>query len=350
MEQGRPRHRRQAGLSRTPRMRAARIALVLALAASAWSPSAPLLAADADYTKCRDIKDDKDRLACFDAVDRANLGRQSTYLERSWKLGAGDKRISIDDVQPYRPIYILFGKWTSDVNTQPSSPSPNHTVPAQIPWNDDEMSFQLSFKSELVSRHDFDEKFLGLANVRLWFAYTQRSFWQIYNPRLSRPFRETNYEPEAILTFSTGNEGDGWKLLNLGAVHQSNGRSLPQSRSWNRVYAQGGWEWGQFSVLGRAWYRIPEQAEGDDNPDIQSYMGRGDVQLRWNFANDSSVSSLARYAVNTGRGFIEVDWTSRKLLGPARMYIQATSGYGESLIDYNFKQNTIGIGFAYRDW
>ena len=46
-------------------------------------------------------------------------------------------------------------------------------------------------------------------------------------------------------TFGTGNADDGWKLLNLGLVHQSNGRSLPQSRGWSRLYAQGGWEWGR---------------------------------------------------------------------------------------------------------
>jgi phospholipase A1 len=328
-------------------MNEALLAIVAALVL-AWAPAA--FAADADYAGCRDIKDDKERLACFDNVDRAQAAEPNSYLERAWKLGAEDRRISIDDVQPYRPVYVLVGKWTDNVNTQPSSPSPDHTVPVPIPWNLDEASFQLSFKSELVSRHDFDEKFLGLKNVRLWFAYTQRSFWQLYTPRLSRPFRETDYEPEAILTFSTGNDGDGWKLLNLGAVHQSNGRALPQSRSWNRLYAQGGWEWGQFSALARAWWRVPEQADKDDNPDIQDYLGRGDLQLRWNLENDKSVSALIRYAVKPGRGFIETDWTSRKLLGPARIYVQATSGYGESLIDYNFRQNTIGLGFAYRDW
>jgi len=321
-----------------------RVGGAAALAMLAWMP---LLAAEADYAKCRDIQDDKERLACFDGVDRAQLGPRPSYLERLWKLGPGDKRISIDDVQPHRPTYILFGKWTNHANTQPSSPAPGRTVPEPIPWNDDELSFQLSFKSELVSRHDFAQKYLGLANVRLWFAYTQQSFWQVYNPRLSRPIRETDYEPEAILTFSTGNQENGWKLLNLGAVHQSNGRALPQSRSWNRLYAEGGWEWGPFSMLGRVWWRVPESSDKDDNPDIQQYLGHGDVRLRWQFANDKSMSALLRRSFSNGRGFVQVDWTSRKLFGPARVYIQATSGYGESLIDYNFRQNTIGVGFAY---
>lgn len=318
-----------------------------ALVAVALFVQGAAFAADDDYAKCRDVEDDKARLACFDAVEQAATGPQPSYLERHWKLGPGDRRISIDDVQPHQPTYLLVGKWTNHANTQPSSPAADHAVPVPIPYNDDEASFQLSFKAELLSRHDFDRKFLGLADVRLWFGYTQRSFWQVYTPRLSRPFRETNYEPEMIATFSTGNQEDGWKLLNLGLVHQSNGRSLPQSRSWNRLYAQGGWEWGRLSVLGRAWWRIPEDPDRDDNPDITDYLGYGDVLLRWQFDHDKSMSLLLRQSFKTGRGFAQLDWTSRKLFGPARVYIQATSGYGESLIDYNFKQNTIGIGFAY---
>jgi len=305
-----------------------------------------LLAAP-DYSKCRDEPDDKARLACFDAVEQAEAGPKPSYLERHWKLGPGDKRISIDDVQPHQPTYVLIGKWTNHANTQPSSPAPDHTVLTTIPYNNDELSFQLSFKSELVSRHEFGGKFLGLSNVRVWFGYTQRSFWQLYTPRLSRPFRETNYEPEVIATFSTGNQEDGWKLLNLGLVHQSNGRSLPLSRSWNRLYAQGGWEWGRLSVQVRAWWRVPENPDKNDNPDITDYLGYGDALLRWQFENDKSMSVLLRQSFKNSRGFIQVDWTSRKLFGPARVYIQATSGYGESLIDYNFRQNTIGIGFAY---
>jgi phospholipase A1 len=326
------------------RMRASAVALIVVLACTPLSVPA---ADDSGTAKCRDIRDDRERLACFDAIDRSKAGPPPSYLERHWRLA--DRRIDIDDVQPHRPTYVLLGKWTNHANTEPSSPAPGHAVPAPIPWNDDELSFQLSLKSELVSRHDFEQKFLGLSNLRLWFAYTQQSFWQLYTPRLSRPFRETNYEPEVILTFGTGNQDDGWKLLSLGAVHQSNGRALPQSRSWSRLYAQGGWEWGRLSVLGRAWWRVPESADKDDNPDIQDYLGHGDVMLRWGFNNDKSMSLLLRRSFQTGRGFAQVDWTSRKLFGPARVYIQATSGYGESLIDYNFRQNTVGFGFAYGD-
>jgi len=44
-----------------------------------------------------------------------------------------------------------------------------------------------------------------------------------------------------------------------------------------------------------------------------------------------------------------VGWTTPKVLGPLRIYVQATTGYGESLIDYNWNQNTIGIGVSLND-
>jgi phospholipase A1 len=40
---------------------------------------------------------------------------------------------------------------------------------------------------------------------------------------------------------------------------------------------------------------------------------------------------------------------SQEILGPLRGYVQIFSGYGESMIDYNWKQSTIGIGFAVND-
>jgi len=108
-----------------------------------------------DYTKCRDEQDDKARLACFDAVEQAAEGPKPSYLERHWKLGPGDGRISIDDVQPHQTTYVLVGKWTNQANTQPSSPRQTTALRCPFRTNNDELSFQLSFKSELVSRHEF---------------------------------------------------------------------------------------------------------------------------------------------------------------------------------------------------
>jgi phospholipase A1 len=72
----------------------------------------------------------------------------------------------------------------------------------------------------------------------LYFAYTNRSFWQLYNEN-SAPFRETNHEPEIFLLMPTDWELFGFKnsFINLGFVHQSNGRGGTLSRSWNRIYA-----------------------------------------------------------------------------------------------------------------
>ena len=214
-----------------------------------------------------------------------------------------------------------------------------------------EAKFQFSFKGEIMQYREID--WLGLRNFRLWGAYTQQSNWQAFNTRNSSPFRETNYEPELIATFGTGNP-QGLKLVNLGLVHQSNGQSLPLSRSWNRLYLQGGWEWNDnLSLLARGWWRIPENPQQDDNPDIQNYIGRADAVLRWEPDDTQIVSLLLRNNLNLGqnRGFTQLDWTTPVKLGKsAKLFIQYTDGYGESLIDYNYRQRTLGVGVAFRDW
>ena len=52
---------------------------------------------------------------------------------------------------------------------------------------------------------------------------------------------------------------------------------------------------------------------------------------------------------NTGKGYVHAAWTTPRLLGLFRGYVQVTSGYGESLIDYNHNQTTIGAGIALSD-
>jgi outer membrane phospholipase A len=66
-------------------------------------------------------------------------------------------------------------------------------------------------------------------------------------------------------------------LLNAGYNHQSNGRTDILSRSWDRIFAEFGFERGNLGLIAKTWYRIKESADEDDNPDITDYYGYGSL-------------------------------------------------------------------------
>jgi phospholipase A1 len=308
---------------------------------------------------CAALKDDAERLRCYDEIHAptaAAAGSEYSYLARAWRLGNyHDAKTEL--ISAYRPTYLLLWRKSNDPNETPSTPAPDHTVTEPQDLDASEAKFQLSFKTEVARASEMD--FMGFRGARLWAAYTQQSSWQVFNVRNSRPFRETDYEPELIGTFDRDAGGAGFKLVNLGLVHQSNGRADPLSRSWNRFYVQGGWEWpkSNVSVLARVWARV-DSDRNDDNPDIMKYMGHGDIITRWeskeNCAVDYEKSKCHRVWItlrpNPGRGFLQIDWTTAWRVGGLRFHVQATSGYGETLIDYNHSQTTFGFGLSVGDW
>jgi len=277
--------------------------------------------------------------SCVTLLSKPASAEDVSYLTKAWALDHRDN-LRVTDIRAYRPDYFDF-RYTTRVNEEPSSSAPGHTVTPQDldPW---EAKFQFSFKTELVSPATLH------LPARLWLAYTQQSHWQIFNAENSRAFRTTNYEPEAILTVDTRTLEGYWpKLVNVAYVHQSNGESDPSSRSWDRLYVQGGWEWDKLSVLARVWWRWPESASTDDNPDIERYLGYGDIVARWEPTGWGRFSLLAR----GGRGFMQLDWATPIPRGAnLKLHLQFTSGYGETLIDYNFRQTTIGVGVSFFDW
>jgi phospholipase A1/A2 len=277
------------------------------------------------------------------AEARANAGKGS-LLDSRWEL-AKDSKLGVFQMRAYKPVYLFPAFWTSDVNETPSSPNPDNTVETPQELTSVEAKFQLSFKTK------FAENLFG-DNGDLWGAYTQSSRWQVYNGEESRPFRETNYEPEVMLVFRDNYSLGGWKgrMTGIGVNHQSNGRSDPLSRSWNRVILNVGLDRQNWAFVVRPWWRIPEGSD-DDNPDIENYIGRGDAMLAYS-KNGHEFSLVGRHSLRSGddsHGSLQMDWgfpIDRQLRG----HLQLFHGYGESLIDYNHKATYVGLGISLLEW
>lgn len=277
------------------------------------------------------------------ASEGSKIDPNHSLLDRRWELSP-DSKLGTWNIRAHQPVYLLPVFWTSDKNEFPQSP--NLTVDTDQNLKSTESKFQLSLKTKAV------ENLLG-DNGDIWLGYTQSSRWQVYNSEESRPFRETNYEPEASLIFRTNYEilGLNARLLGLTFNHQSNGRADPLSRSWNRIMMNIGFERDNFALMLRPWYRIEEDSKDDNNPDIKNYIGRGDLTAfyRW---NDHDFSLMLRHSLKGGddaHGAAQFDWVF-PISGKLRGHFQLFDGYGESLIDYNHRATYVGLGVSLMNW
>ncbi|WP_245942604.1 phospholipase A [Candidatus Colwellia aromaticivorans] len=247
---------------------------------------------------------------------------------------------------PHRMNYILPVSYSNNVNKEAYDEVENWANNLE----DIEIKYQLSFRVPLLTESIFTEGD-GIA-----FGFTLQSWWQIYAQKISRPFRETNYQPEFFYyaPLSWQPLGGNTALL-LGFEHQSNGHSLSLSRSWNRLYANIVFAKKNYAISFRPWWRIPQGNKvttptepGNDNPDITDYMGRFELSMvyKWQGYN---LLFKGRENFKEHNGYVELGVTF-PIFDRLKGYIQYTNGYGESLIDYNHSQQTIGIGFSLTDY
>ncbi|WP_374245497.1 phospholipase A [Zoogloea sp.] len=325
----------------------------LVVAGLLMSAGAQAQAQAGDPSACAAVADNTERLACYDeAVGRPHKEAppqpqpDNSPFSARWELDAEDKKGTFL-IRPYKPTYLLLARWSNSPNTTPTSPNPLNAVTTPNNVDPAEAKYQISFKTKLW------EGLFG-RHGDLWMGYTQQSNWQVYNKRFSSPFRETDYEPELMAVFRTNlDAGAGFKLkmMSLGLNHQSNGRSQPYSRSWNRIVGQVGIERDNFALVIRPWLRLSEKTSKDDNPDITSYLGHGDLQAMWQVGEHGFGLTLRSTLLSgrESRGSAQFDWSipiHRNLKG----YLQLFTGYGETLIDYNHRQTTFGLGVSLVDW
>ena len=200
-----------------------------------------------------------------------------------------------------------------------------------------EAKFQISFKKPI------SYNFFSL-NEAINLAYTQTSFWQIYKE--SAPFRETNYKPELYILFPYKNlDHTSLKAYKLSLMHESNGREGEQSRSWNKIYAEAYFQVGDMFIKPQVWYRIPDSK--DDNPDLYKYYGYGEMNFSYVYRHNILKLKLRNnFKLNKeNKGLIQIDY-SFAFRKNAFAYVQLSSGYGESLIDYDKEINRISVGIS----
>lgn len=260
-----------------------------------------------------------------------------------WDLDRCEKTRSV--LLPHRPNYLLPVAFDRTLNVDSYSEQNADGEGDNGSFKHAEAKFQLSFKLRMM-------KDIFWGNGDLWGAYTQRSFWQVYSRKVSSPFRESNYEPELILSFRTPFELGPvhGRYVNIAFNHQSNGRSDELSRSWNRVYLEAGFDGDNYMAYIRPWWRISDNGKKDDNPGIENWMGRVEMVGAWQWQKHVFSATLRNNLLwDNNRGSLQLGWTY-PLTDRIKSYVQYFNGYGESLIDYQHPSNGIGVGIMLGDW
>jgi phospholipase A1 len=358
----------------------------MALAAGAQAQAVdppPADSASSGWQVCQRLAGDNDaRLACFDQWARQQAApaaapaetpppaktpaahdgcRDLQYdaLSRFWEL---EERTDCGTfgLRSYHPFNVSFGAATRKPET-PTSPAPGRNGEDQ-PYQAYGMRIGLSLRTKLAQgmlTHGDPVK-----KDSLWFGYTGQSTWQVFNGPLSRPFRSADHEPELMYIYPASFDlPGGWRLryAGLGLNHQSNGQSLPLSRSWTRAILMAGADrGGRDAITARLWKRIAESGSTnidpakDDNPDIEDYMGRAEIKGVWNFDRENQFGLTLRNNLRaSGHGSIRLEWL--KALGdPARsnlrLHAQLFHGYGDTLIDYNARRTVFMLGLSLVDF
>lgn len=249
--------------------------------------------------------------------------------------------------------------WLRHFASSDGPSGPIFATPCDVDWHKPIYMLPYTYSRDYESE-DTEVLFAVSAKLRplgppLYFSYSQRSYWTLYNGQRSRPFRETVYNPEIFYRWMPrlSESRDFQWGLDGGYEHESNGQDIPESRSWDRLYLAPFFERRGTALQFKLWYRLPEDrkkdegdASGDDNPDIEDFVGHSELHFYRRFNPDRRLHVMVRANPNTQHGAIQIEHYWR--IGEGDLFWQAYlwHGYGESLTDYNDSITRLGVGFA----
>lgn len=255
-----------------------------------------------------------------------------------------DKRVKKENIVEDNPFAITFYKQNYVLPYYYTGSPYNRIYVNQIPAGERiknaEVKFQLSLKVPVWKK-------IFNSNSSLYFGYTQLSYWQAYNKNAF--FRESDFQPEFFITnqLSIPIIKD-WKIsaINIGAVHESNGFGDQLERSWNRVYLDIETTTENAMIRLKPWYVFQDSTYKKFNPDMANYLGYGELTLAYKFYKQVVTLQTHSLLEQGGRRATFLASYSFPLTPHLNGFVQAFSGYGQSLIEYNHHTNSIGLGIA----
>lgn len=266
-----------------------------------------------------------------------------------------DKKKYAFNLMGHYENYMLLGGHTNNRLIEKSyNTNGSHDPSRDYERDTNEAQFQLSIKVPLYAN------FLGTGGD-LFTAYTQNSYWQVFDTAHSSPFRETNYMPELFMEWNPDKKvgNSQLKKVRFALIHQSNGQDLGKSRSWNRTELHFLFQKENIFYGFNMWDRWnespksdPTQIEGDDNVGLEDYIGKQKyfVKYKTDYADLmlSHQNRILHYDINKGN--TKLDLTIPSGNKNFDFFVRYFNGYGESLIDYDTKIQRVSFGIMIADW
>lgn len=206
----------------------------------------------------------------------------------------------------------------------------------------EDVKFQISAKYNLIFPFD----------TGIYFAYSGMGLWDIKEQ--SAPFRDFNHNPEAFYQSGKYCVLDYIKITPY--EHKSNGRDGINSRGIDRGYGQLQVSYGNqynIGINGKAWYYYKKSGK---NKDIADYSGYYEAELFLRILS-TTVEGLEKEKLyvkggcgkDYKKGWVEYGLITRIFTSKIqpRIFIQGFYGYGETLLDYNVKENAVRAGVVF---
>lgn len=227
-------------------------------------------------------------------------------------------------LQAHEPIYFLYG-------TGPEA-----------------AKFQFSFKYRVA---DLGARTSTTTRGSLQLGYTERSLWDVDSA--SSPFYDTSYMPELFWEWikipPRKQSGVSFNGLQAGFKHESNGKDGADSRSVNTAYLRVGFFVGpvdgwRLILSPEVWTYL------DDADDIAEYRGYGRLRATFGKANGLNLKLTAMAGKDLDHRSVQLDMTYPVHVGFLDMSVfvmaQYFNGYGESVLSYDRKTESLRFGFA----